>query len=296
MTAPAGSPIVLIADDSEDNVELLHDTLEDDYIIVTAYDGQACLQRARQQPQPNLIFLDIDMPDMNGFEVCEHLKANHDTASIPVIFLTGMLNEADEQRGLQLGAVDYITKPFSLAIVQTRLKTHLTQQKLNEKLAKMASYDQLTGLYNRHHFLELLDHIDNHRWAPKHFGMMLIDIDHFKQANDNKGHLFGDNVLRAIAQIVQNNIRREDIACRWGGEELLVLLENCSIGDACTQAEEIRQNIENLRPEGYTITASIGVSEWNADKENIDAAISLADCALYKAKDMGRNRVKMCDH
>ena len=288
----ADKPYILIVDDVPANIQTLADVLKDKYRIKVATDGYRCLELARQEPQPDLILLDIEMPGISGFEVCKQLKKDTLTQDIPVIFVTANDQEEDEEKGLHIGAVDYITKPIRPVIVAARVDTHITLKIQRDLLTRMATHDQLTGLYNRHFLMESAP--KKIAFAQRHHTsvcLLTLDIDHFKKINDDYGHPFGDRVLREIGDLLKSFSRKEDIVTRFGGEEFVILFDACRLQDALDKAEELRKQIEQLKPEGYTITASLGVTELQSEQDTLEQIIKRADQALYQAKEQGRNRV-----
>lgn len=287
--------VVLIVDDANINVRALEHILQDEYHIKTASGGAEALACIAQDPKLDLILLDVSMPDIGGYDVCQRLKDDPKTADIPIIFLTGKDSSADEEHGLSLGAVDYITKPIRPLIVKARIKTHVTLKRQYDLLRAMATRDALTGLHNRHYLSDTLETkitIAIHDDLP--LSLMIIDIDHFKRVNDTYGHLVGDHVLTGVAQILLEHVRQEDIAARFGGEEFVLVLDHCELYEACIKAETIRQMIENLYPEGIRVSASFGVVQLSDHLDKPAKLLKHADMALYKAKESGRNKVVVC--
>lgn len=282
--------VILIVDDVASNVQILATILTDDYRIKVATDGKRALELIKQKPYPDLILLDVNMPDMDGYEVLKELQGNINHEMFPVIFVTGNDTEADEEHGLLLGAVDYIKKPIHPAIVKARVKTQITLKKQRDKLMFYASHDQLTGLYNRNHLVAEGERKFSRaiRQADK-LSVIMIDIDYFKAVNDTYGHLVGDIVLKKVAYVLLQNKRVEDFSARFGGEEFIVVLEGCSGEDAKLKAEVLRKKIQLLHPHDISVTASMGVSEIDSRHENFEALIKNADAALYEAKENGRN-------
>lgn len=287
--------VVLIVDDANINVRALEHILKGDYQVKMATGGMEALACIAKDPKLDLILLDVSMPDIGGYDLCRRLKSDPKTADIPIIFLTGKDSSADEEHGLSLGAVDYITKPIRPLIVKARIKTHVTLKRQYDLLRAMATRDALTGLHNRHYLSDALK--EKISYAMHHrlpLSLMIIDIDHFKRINDTYGHLVGDHVLTAVAQILLEHVRQEDIAARFGGEEFVIVLDNCSVHDACVKAEIIRQMIENLYPEGIRVSASFGVVQLSDHLDKPAKLLKHADTALYKAKESGRNKVVVC--
>ena len=285
-------PVVLIVDDAPVNIQILADCLKDKYQIKVASDGLRCLELVSNYIEPDLILLDIEMPGMNGYEVCRQLKINSMTQNIPVIFVTGNDQEEDEEKGLKLGAVDYITKPIRPSIVAARVNTHITLKQQRDQLISMASHDQLTGLYNRHYlFHNAQKQISRSIRHKTPMSLVMMDIDHFKKVNDRHGHPTGDAVLQAVAALLNSQCRQEDIVARFGGEEFIILFDYTDLNNARKKAEHLRQIVEQSRPEQLLVTMSFGVVQLDQKKDNIDDMIKRADEALYVAKEAGRNRV-----
>lgn len=297
--------IILIVDDVEDNLEILRDILSfNGYIVQTARGGEAALKRV-QESRPDLILLDILMPEMDGYEVCTRLKANESTRHIPVIFVSSMTDIDSKVMGFKVGGVDYINKPFQHAEVLVRVSTHVTLQRLrkhleeqNEELERLANTDYLTKLYNRRRFFHAAEEEFLRALSSgKPISITLIDLDYFKQVNDIHGHLVGDRVLIHVAQLIQSYARGNDIAARYGGEEFVILHPALSRQNAYLVAERIRKKVETTpflrESDEINITLSAGVVDTIACKDclRIDDVLAKADIALYRAKDAGRNQV-----
>jgi len=283
---------ILVVDDVMSNLYTLMAVLEDDYELETATDGFKALELAAADDQPELIILDIIMPDMDGYEVCRRLKADENTKNIPVIFVTAEDSEDNEELGFSLGAVDYITKPIRPAVVKARVKTHLALKQYSDNLYTMAMQDSLTGLYNRHYLFgeekRILSRVNRN---AENLTIIMADIDHFKSINDTYGHKTGDDVLKAVANVFQENTRGGDIAARIGGEEFVILLDNCNKEKAASKAELFRAEIEKLEPNGIKVSSSFGVAILEEKQSSFDNILKIADDALYRAKEDGRNRV-----
>lgn len=286
--------LVLIVDDSPTNLKILASCINDLYQLKVAINGEQCLAIAQQDPQPDLIILDVEMPGMNGYEVCEKLKSMPSTASIPIIFVTGLSDEKNEEKGLLIGAVDYITKPVRPAIVVARVQTHLTIKLQQDQLNKMAFHDQLTGLYNRHYLMDMADQrvarAKRHHYA---LWVLMIDIDHFKLINDTHGHAMGDSILQALANVLKQDNRDEDIVARFGGEEFIIVFDPSDDEDAFNKAVRLLDAIENMNPHNIHVTISIGMAQIREDDRDFDALLKRADDALYQAKENGRNRIEV---
>lgn len=289
-------PHILIVDDDILNAELLQSyiNINHDYQVDILTSGQACIDLIAKGKRPDLVFLDIVMPKVNGYQVCQALAKEDSTAQIPVIFITGEANEASETKALSLGAVDYIPKPFSLAVINARLKNHLKIKQQRDKLIEIAYKDQLTGLNNRHYFskeiMRTIEKIKNNKKRKKLY-FFLIDIDDFKKFNDQYGHSAGDTALSQFAQTLFETSQQnpDSFVVRWGGEEfLMVWPEQCG-QQALIKAQQLLGNIAQNRSH---LTASIGISQLQTDDNgDYHAALERADRGLYNAKMNGKNCV-----
>jgi len=290
---------ILIVDDVPDNIRVLSSILAEDGIVIsTATSGQRALKIAEHYP-PDLILLDAMMPDMDGYEVCRLMKADPMLRGVPVIFVTALADVDSEIRGLELGAVDYITKPFNEAIVKLRVKTHLELKLQREILENLSRLDGLTGIPNRRAFDERLD-IEWRRAARSGvtLGLLMIDVDHFKGYNDAHGHLAGDDCLRKIARALYESINRAgDFVARFGGEEFAALLAAANGEDVRRVAEDMRAIVEALGiPHGASpvspwVTVSIGGALTQAQVDvDPDSLVELASRQLCAAKQNWRNQ------
>jgi len=291
---------ILLVDDEPINLRLLDSMLRDDYEISVALNGKQALKRAATL-QPDLILLDVQMAEMDGYEVCKRLKLNEKTINIPVIFITSKSDEDDEIKGLELGAVDYIAKPFRAAIIKARLHNHLELKRQRDQLSRLSTLDGLTGIANRRAFETGLER----EWRAairqnNELALIFTDIDHFKAYNDNYGHMKGDACLREIAQILARVPHRNaDLVARFGGEEFVCLLPGCGINDAKGIAEKMRMAVlEKAIPHAFSethscVSLSFGVSSLvpSTTKCMPSDLVIAADRMLYQAKEQGRNRV-----
>jgi diguanylate cyclase (GGDEF)-like protein len=288
-------PTILIVDDDSLVRQLMSALLSEFGKIEMASSGQEGLDKA-ESVLPDMIVLDVMMPDMDGYEVCKRLKENENTSDIPVVFLTASNSNEDEERGLEIGATDFIRKPISPKIVSVRASNILKLQAANRKLVLLASTDPLTGAYNRRHFLEAGNaelHRSKRYKTP--FTALMLDIDHFKAVNDTYGHGIGDEALKKTVSVIQEALRTEDTLGRIGGEEFAVIFPQTDKTGAVLVAERIRASIEKIvidtPSDPLTFTMSIGVSENLDDDNDIEDALKRADAALYEAKENGRNQV-----
>ncbi|OSM00209.1 diguanylate cyclase [Magnetofaba australis] len=292
---------ILIVDDELSNVHILQHLLHDAHTLLVARNGEQALELAARNP-PDLILLDIVMPGMDGFEVCERLKADTRTQEIPVIFLTANSSVADEERGLSLGAIDYISKPFSPGIVRLRVSNHLQLKHQRDLLNELSNRDGLTGLANRRRFDEFFyDEWRRARRSGAPLSLVLMDVDHFKNYNDNYGHGQGDNCLRKVAQALADKTpRATDLAARYGGEEFVLALAQTDANGALKMAEQCRAAIESLgeahdySSAGPVVTVSVGALTCAPQEHpniTVEGMLKQVDDNLYAAKHAGRNRV-----
>ena len=289
---------ILVVDDENSNIMALTHILNPEYTVYAAKSGQNAI-KAAEKYLPDVILLDILMPEMDGYAVISALKSSEKTQSIPVIFITGLNSSEDEEKGLALGAADYIAKPFSPAIVKLRIRNQIKMLDQLYTIEQLSMIDQLTDLPNRRNFDIRL----NHEWdralrERKPVGILVIDVDRFKNYNDVHGHQQGDAALQAVAKAFKQILKRPgDFAARWGGEEFVVLLPNTDLYGAIDVAEQIRRHIEDMEipcADGSKtkITISIGVNtEVPVRNSSYDCFISNADKALYQAKETGRNKI-----
>jgi diguanylate cyclase (GGDEF)-like protein len=292
---------LLAIDDSPMQLRALSHILSPLYEVKVAKSGTSGIDLA-QRYDVDLILLDLIMPDMSGFEVLSALKNLEETKDIPVIFITGSDSNEDEEKGLALGAVDYIRKPFVDSIVKLRVGIHLQlidQMKIIESFGLL---DGLTGVNNRRNFDRVIKTEWNRAMRTKEWlGMLMLDIDKFKTFNDTYGHINGDTCLKTVAHVMQSTVMRgNDFVFRWGGEEFAVLLPSTALDGAITVAERLRENIATtpIQCGGDTVfvTVSMGVgtiipSTTDMSDEFNTFCVNL-DKALYRAKENGRNRVE----
>lgn len=288
---------ILIVEDETINLNILISILRDEYTLILEKSGAKAILRAEQQ-LPDLILLDIMLPDLDGYSIITALKNNDITKEIPVIFISALKDVKDEEKGLMLGAVDYIVKPYNASIIKARVRTHMklvTQRKLLEKIAML---DGLTEIPNRRSFTERFAHEwDRSVRSGKALSLIVADVDYFKQYNDYYGHGMGDVALKSIASVFVNSLQRTaDFAARIGGEEFAVLLPGTSSEGGFEVAEKIRKGIEVLHivhenlPERGILTVSLGgVTLWPGTSGCHFSMFEMADQELYEAKKNGKN-------
>lgn len=306
MTPSSPSPLddatrarLLVVDDQPANVQALYQALSADHQVLVATGGVQALALARAK-HPDLILLDVVMPDLDGHEVCRRLKADPATRDIPLIFVSARSEEADETIGLDLGAADYISKPINPAIVRARVRTQLTVKRQADQLREMAFFDSLTGVLNRRSFDQRL----RHEWLRAlrtgvPLALVLLDIDAFKAYNDRLGHSAGDQALRRVAQALSSVLSRPaDLLARYGGEEFVCLLPETYADGAQRVARRLEQAVQALAiahpdsPVGTQLTVSQGVAAVvpkTGDEPTL--LLDAADQQLYRAKQSGRARI-----
>lgn len=291
-------PTILVVDDMTTTLLLIHDLLKDTYEVKIAKSGTKALEILESPNDIDLILLDIEMPDINGYDVCKRIKNNETIKNIPIIFITGRTSQEDEEYGLNLGAIDYITKPFNKAIVKLRIKNYLDLKIKNDMLEKLSMYDGLTNIRNRRFFDETFEKTFNEiKRDKKSLAVLMIDIDFFKPYNDNYGHGQGDETLRKVAKALEKTIKRPtDFVARYGGEEFVILLKDINKNGVEAVANNLLNAIRELKIthefskiENY-VTISIGASFYNSNSDVTKLELLLkADETLYNVKNSGRN-------
>lgn len=295
---------ILVVDDERLNLNVLSDLLRQDYKVILAKNGNQALDRINSDNPPDLVLLDVIMPEVDGYEVLRKIKANDHSKDIPVIFITALDSKQDEARGLEMGAVDYIRKPFHPPIVKARVKNHLTIARQRKLLEALANLDGLTEMPNRRSFEMALEN----EWrrcqrSGEVISLAMMDVDCFKQYNDNYGHTAGDDVLKKVADVLMDEARRPgDMAARFGGEEFVILLPQTDASGGHFLAEKIRVVISELgipheySSAGNVITASLGGVTVFPSTGSVPQDMTVAaDSMLYEAKRRGRNQVLWTD-
>ncbi|MEC4813544.1 MAG: diguanylate cyclase, partial [Scytonema sp. PMC 1069.18] len=302
--------LILVVDDVSNNLQVMAEILEQGgYETTFASSGKQALDRI-PLAKPDLILLDLMMPDITGLDVCQKLKSNPDLAEIPIIFLTASTEREHLLQAFEKGAVDYVTKPFHSQELLARVQTHLElkhsreqlkkllqeQSELIQELERLATTDPLTGVLNRRHLFTLVEQeLNRAQRYDSIFSILILDIDHFKKINDTYGHAVGDQILKVMAQTVLNSLRKVDFFGRFGGEEFVAFLPETNIDAAIMVAERIRDRVKAIalpvQEQLVSMTVSIGVAHYQLGDETVDVIIQRADKALYQAKHQGRNRV-----
>jgi diguanylate cyclase (GGDEF)-like protein len=313
----------MLVDDEPGNLMVLSNLLRNSYDLRVANSGEKALSLINQGKIPDLILLDIIMPELDGYEFCELIKGKSETKDIPIIFISSMDQPGNEEKGLKMGAVDYITKPFVPSIVQSRVDTHIKLinsmrevkrlyiesiemnrklEEANQKLIELSHLDELIKIPNRREFNKRIrmeyqkSVIEN-----KLISLIVIDIDFFKTYNDKYGHIKGDKALYKIGQEIQNTLDScRYLAARYGGEEFVVILPDTDKNKALEISEKIRRNVENLKImhefsniSDY-LTVSLGVLTARPNNfDTLEKFIDETDKLLYVAKSKGKNCIEV---
>lgn len=289
---------ILVIDDSPVQTGPLCQALRNDYDVTYCQSAQEGLQAAKEGGY-SLILLDLIMPEMDGFQILRELEATELTRYIPVILITGMSNAQFEERGLMLGAVDFVTKPFNLSIVRARVNTHIQLYRYQKRFQEQAMVDELTGVANRRRYEEE----SAARWQEAirfelPLSICIFDIDKFKLYNDTFGHPAGDKVIKAVAQTVGAHFHRaSDLFARYGGEEFIALFLGSEGIPAYEFMKTVRQSVEDLHiehnsPVSPWVTVSVGgITLVPRPSDKLEHYVKLADTMLYDAKRLGRNQV-----
>ena len=292
---------LLIVDDEKSSILALTNILGTEYTVYAAKNGSEAMEVAKNL-LPDIILLDIIMPDVDGYEVITTLKNTEETKAIPVIFISSLCDATDEEKGLALGASDYISKPFSPAIVKLRVRNQIEMLNHIDTIKRLAMIDQVTGIFNRRGFEERM----RLEWGrairnKTPLSALILDIDDLKKYNDSYGHQQGDMILRAVASVFVNEIKRvSDFVARLGGDEFVIILVDANSCGALAFAEHVRKNVERIKVpfhDGRTtnVTISIGINtQVPTLGSSMDQFLSDADDALYTAKKEGKNMV--CRH
>jgi diguanylate cyclase (GGDEF)-like protein len=310
---------ILIVDDTVENLRLLSTMLiKQGYNVRKAINGKMAL-KAAQAVVPDLILLDVMMPDMDGYQVCQQLKANQQTAEIPVIFLSALSDVIDKVKGFEVGAVDYISKPFQFEEVLVRVQNHIAlklaereirqlnaqlEQRVKERtkqleianaqLLELALHDALTGLPNRNLFMNCLQQALNRAKEDSvyQFAVLFLDCDRFKIVNDSLGHLIGDELLIAVARRLETSLSQNNTLSRLGGDEFAILLtEIHNLSDAVIIASQILESLSQpfqLQRHEVFLSASIGIALGNFNYNQPEHLLRDADTAMYRAKALGK--------
>lgn len=295
-------PVVLIADDNRVIIKLLGELLtKEGYQVAEVHDGKSVF-KSLPSIQPDLILLDVDLPEMSGFEVCRKLKHNSDSADIPVLFVTSRNDKKDILAGFAAGGQDYVVKPSTRAELLARVRTHLalrrTQQKLKASEARyreLSLRDDLTGFYNTRYLYQTLQgQLDMHRTRP--LSVVFMDIDNFKYIVDTYGHLNGSRTLAELADVVRSVLPEGCYGVSYGGDEFVIVLAGYDHNQGMQVAERIRRAVEKASflttmDLSIHITVSCGVATFPEDAQTLTDLLACADHALFAVKKQGKNAV-----
>ena len=282
----------LVVDDNPLNLRMLADWLATEhYVVNTATDGFEALAKIAAE-RPDIVLLDVVMPELNGFEVCRRIKADPTMADIPVIMVTALSDVDDLVRGFDAGADDFVTKPFNFDALMARVRSQLRRKRHYERIVEESLVDPLTCAFNRRYF-------DAHaprmaarcRAARNPVAVLMIDVDNLKQINDARGHSAGDRVLKEVVDRFTSALRPSDLVARVGGDEFVVVMPETDPDAALHIAERLCSRIGDTPVEGVAVTVSVGTAASRPDEEELDATLQRADAALYEAKRAGGNRV-----
>jgi diguanylate cyclase (GGDEF)-like protein len=274
--------------------------------VIEASDGFQALKYLLNEERIDLVLCDLETPGFDGEKLLRVKQSRPGGAGVPFLFITASEDLDRRARLLEDGACDAITKPFHPADLLARLSLHLRIKRLqdelrlkNETLAKLSTTDSLTGLRTRRYATETLavEFLRARRYRSP-LAVLMADLDHFKSVNDQFGHPAGDAVLREVSSLLLGLVRSTDVAARYGGEEIIVILAQNELDGAQILAERWRQAVEEscvVSPDGreVSVTISVGVAEYQWSMESADSLVEAADTALYRAKQAGRNRVEL---
>lgn len=287
---------ILVVDDQPINIQIINQILIDDYQVFFATSGDEALDFCSKSP-PDMVLMDVVMPKMDGLTTCKIMKQTPDLKNIPVMFVTALQKQNEENACWEAGGIDYLIKPVNPATLRNRVKAHITLKFQTDLLKKMVYLDGLTGVYNRRYFDDFLQQqIGQAKRTEQSLALLMVDIDYFKQFNDQYGHLAGDDQLNAVAQCLADVLHRPtDIVARYGGEEFACVLPCTDEKGARYIAQELVDSVSNLAiphklSPYHKLTVSIGLAVVDASEQSTDDLIFAADTHLYKAKQTGRNR------
>lgn len=288
---------ILVVEDTQKDFDFLKAALEKEkFTIIRSEDGKKLITLMEKE-LPDLIILDLILPETDGFELCSMIRSEERFLNIPVLFFTSSMSMDNKLLGLQLGASDFLSKDCDPRELVIRIKNLLYSKKRFDEVVMLSVVDSLTHVYNRRYFQHRLrDEFERGRRYDRDFCCLIIDVDKFKDVNDTLGHPIGDKVLKSIADILRTNIRAADILCRYGGDEFGLLLPETNFQGAYVTAERVRSKVEKTNlataEQPVFISLSCGISSLvEGGAVGIDELVTQADVALYKAKKAGRNQI-----
>jgi diguanylate cyclase (GGDEF)-like protein len=297
-TAPGPRPRVLVVDDEEDARLALAEVLSPECDVLTAPDGEEAVRIARKE-RPDLVLMDLFMPRLDGLQALQRIRADSATGEVPVIFVSARGDDAVKARALDLGAVDYLQKPFSERELRARVERTLRLSRSQSALRELAQTDPLTGLANLRAFrTRLAEEVKRARRYHTPLTCVMADMDQLKPINDELGHSAGDRAIAAVAAVIRGELRETDFGARYGGDEFVLLLPHTSGDDGRHLAERIcarlRETVLDVSGHRVHIGASFGVACLGHEApDDAEALVRAADTALYDAKRAGRGRVEV---
>ena len=294
-------PRLLVVDDEEDAREALLEVLEPEYDVLTAPDGEAAVELAREE-HPDVVLMDLVMPRLDGLGALERLRGDATTSDIPVIFVSGHGDDAVKVRSLDLGAVDFLQKPFSERELRARVERTLRLVRSQTALREAAQTDALTGLANLRAFrARIEEEVKRARRYHTPLTCVMADMDQLKPINDELGHAAGDRAIAAVAAVIREELRETDFGARYGGDEFVLLLPHTAADEGRVFAERVctrlHETVLEVSGRRIALAASFGVACLVDDLRDdaAEALVRAADEALYAAKRSGRGRVAVAE-
>ncbi|HEX4104962.1 MAG TPA: PleD family two-component system response regulator [Rhizomicrobium sp.] len=301
-TNPAGR--ILVIEDRQETANWFQSALAPFHEVSTVDTFEEALVRVRGG-DPDLVVVSLGMRGFDGLRLCSQLRSLPEGRYVPILVVVSDGDRRKLSQALEMGVNDYLTRPVDKNELIARVRTQLRKKRYADRLRhnvqlslEMAITDQLTGLHNRRYMSRHLDNlVSNARKNNKPIAFVIMDIDYFKSVNDSHGHDIGDEVLKEFAGRIAANVRGIDLACRYGGEEFVVVMPDTDMEYAYAVSERLRQSIETTpfrvsrAPHTLSLTISIGIAAAEGDKDSVDALLHRADQALYRAKKTGRNKV-----
>ena len=292
---------ILVVDDDQDLTEAIRIRLEaENYEVLIATNGKEALHML-EKGKFDLILLDVALPKMDGFEVCKQIQSRVGQGYLPIIMLTVRAQQDEKVKGLDMGAHDYVTKPYEIDELLARIRAGLRAKREYDRILQMAERDALTGLYNRHSLDQRLrEEFARAKRYSRQFSLIMLDMDHFKKVNDTYGHQIGDIVLKQVADLITECARKSDIPHRYGGEEFVIMAPETGIEGIKNCADRIRVSCQERsfgkEEQPISITISGGISSYpRSPVSSAEELLREADSALYKAKAAGGNCISLIE-
>lgn len=293
--------ICVIEDDPSQRALLVRALAAMSYRVVEADSGYAGLQ-AIYHHRPCIVICDINLPELSGIQICERIRADHSFDATFFILMTADHGEEKQLTAFDVGADEYLTKPYDLHQLRARIRSGMRFHRLQDRLKRAAITDGLTGLWNHSHFRELIDRefLRSRRYGGG-VSLVMLDLDHFKAVNDTYGHETGNSVLQQAARHLERNVRETDLVARYGGEEFAIVCPETPLEEAAQLAERIRksmpQQIRIAEQPQLIVRASFGVASTEDPRvHSVTDLVNLSDQSLYVSKRTGRNKVTVCSN